>query len=216
MSAYCLAGKGCFNGRARFFHASNQDWKISRLFRVLFEHGHKDLVSLVQNLIGVWLLSVAATAWAAEPAGVHICSDVRGFHDGDTFTCVTDSGPLRVRVAGVDAPEVGQGYWRVSRDLLRTSTPAGSKVHCYKVDRYERQVCRVTGHKGEDVALGLVEAGLAWRTRKYTDEQTQEERNRYLAAESLAREYGLGLWSQEDPLEPSECRALKKKRVKCK
>lgn len=72
-------------------------------------------------------------AYAAntEPTGDQTCVEVRGFHDGDTFTCVTETGPLRVRVAGIDAPEVGQGYWRVSRDLLRSSTTTGSRVSCY-------------------------------------------------------------------------------------
>lgn len=168
-----------------------------------------------------WILAAACalvslSASAVEPKGNQECTDTTGFHDGDTFTCVTDTGPLRVRVAGIDAPETGQAFWRVSRDLLRSITPAGSRVDCYKVDRYERQVCRVCTADGRDAALWLVESGLAWRTRKYADEQTPEERERYATAEATARNRSLGIWTQPDPQEPGACRELKEQRQKCR
>lgn len=167
-----------------------------------------------------WILAaafaiVSLSASAVEPKGNQECTDTTGFHDGDTFTCVTDTGPLRVRVAGIDAPEVGQGFWRVSRDQLRSSTPAGSRVDCYKVDRYERQVCRVRTADGQNVALRLVAAGLAWHTVKYRDEQSPEEQTAYAAAEERARAARKGLWSLPSPQEPSVCRELKKQKQKC-
>lgn len=122
---------------------------------------------------------------------------------------------MRVRVAGIDAPEVGQGFWRLSRDQLRSSTPPGSIVNCYKTDRYERQVCRVLSANGKDLALGLVEAGLVWHTVKYRDEQSPEEQTAYAAAEERARAARKGLWSLPSPQEPSVCRELKKQKLKC-
>lgn len=163
----------------------------------------------------VALVPLSARAEGTEPAGEQTCTEVRAFHDGDTFTCVTETGPLRVRVAGIDAPEVGQGFWRVSRDQLRSSTPAGSLVDCYKVDRYERQVCRVRTADGKDVALGLVEAGLAWHTVKYREEQAREEQAAYAAAEERATAARKGLWNLQSPQEPSVCRELKKQKLKC-
>ncbi|UJW79454.1 thermonuclease family protein [Hydrogenophaga sp. SL48] len=152
---------------------------------------------------------------ASEPAGVQTCVEVRNVHDGDTFTCVTEAGTLRIRVAGIDAPEVGQSYWRVSRDLLRSNTPAGSTVDCYKVDRYERQVCRVHTPEGKDVAMGLVEAGLAWHTVKYREEQAPHEQAAYAAAEERARNTRKGLLTLSEPQEPSVCREQRKQKLKC-
>lgn len=157
-----------------------------------------------------------AHALAVEPAGTIACANVVKVHDGDTFTCVHADGSLRVRVAGIDAPETTQGFWRVSRDLLGKRAGPGTVVDCSKLDRYERQVCRVFSSEGEDLALELVRTGLAWRTRKYADEQTQSEREAYAAAEGSARERRLGLWSQPDPQDPSECRALKKQQQRCR
>lgn len=151
-----------------------------------------------------------------EPVGRLTCSDPRAFHDGDTFTCGHDSGAVRVRVAGIDAPETGQGFWRVSRDLLRKRVVPGTVVDCYKVDAYERQVCRVASPAGADIPLELVQTGLAWHSRKYAFEQQPEEQERYAAAEVNARRRGLGLWSLPEPQEPGECRALRRQRLKCR
>lgn len=170
--------------------------------------------------VAVCAWAAMATGWATaaepEPAGERACVEVRGFHDGDTFTCVTADGPLRIRVAGVDASEVGQGFWRVSRDLPKQRTAPGAVVGCYKVDRFKRQVCRVTSPTGSDIALELVRTGLAWRTRKYAEEQTPEEHVSYAAAEAITQDRSLGLWSQPDPHEPGICRELKAQRQKCR
>ena len=41
-------------------------------------------------------------------------------HDGDTITLATnDHGVLTIRLSGADAPETGQGYWKIARDYLR-------------------------------------------------------------------------------------------------
>lgn len=150
-----------------------------------------------------------------EPAGRLTCSDPRAFHDGDTFTCGHEGGSVRVRVAGIDAPETGQGFWRASRDLLRKRAVPGTVVDCYKVDAYERQVCRVASPAGADISLELVQSGLAWHSRKYAFEQRPDERERYEAAEASAKSRELGLWSLPDPQDPSACRAVRKQGRKC-
>jgi endonuclease YncB( thermonuclease family) len=173
---------------------------------------------ILQGVVCAWVVFAAggASATGPEPAGEQTCVEVRGFHDGDTFTCGTEGGPLRVRVAGIDAPEVGQGFWRVSRDLLRSNTPAGSLVNCYKVDRYKRQVCRVFSADGHDLALGLVEAGLAWHTVKYRNEQTPPEQTAYAQAEERAKASRAGLWSPPEPQAPEDCRAAKLEKKRCR
>jgi len=161
------------------------------------------------------ILLAPGVSWA-QPAGEVICAATGGFHDGDTFACTGPEQTYKVRVAGIDAPEVGQGFWRVSRDLLRTRAVAGTVAGCYKTDRYRRQICRVTAPNGTDVALELVRTGLAWHTVKHRNEQTLQEQDQYAAAEAQARARGLGLWSQPDPQEPGDCRASKKQRVACR
>ena len=161
------------------------------------------------------VLIAPGPGWA-QGAGDVVCAVTGGFHDGDTFACTGPDQTYKVRVAGIDAPETGQAFWRVSRDLLRTRAVAGTVAGCYKADRFRRQICRVTAPDGTDVALELVRTGLAWHTVKYRREQTPEEQDQYAAAEAQARARGLGLWSQPDPQEPGDCRASKKQRVACR
>lgn len=85
----------------------------------------------------------------------------------------------------------------------------------YKVDRFERQVCRVFSADGQDSALGLVEAGLAWHTVKYREEQPLAEQVAYAAAEERARGGRKGLWQQPTPQAPWDCRAGKRERIAC-
>lgn len=157
-------------------------------------------------------------AYAEElPVGRVVCETPRSVHDGDTFRCLNGSLDFPVRVAGIDAPETGQAFWRVARDMLKSQLAKGAIVDCYKTDaKYGRQVCRVGAPDGHDIALELVKAGMAWHTVKYRHEQTEAEQGLYAAAEAAARSRELGLWSQPGPQEPWECRALRKQRHKCR
>ena len=148
-----------------------------------------------------------------------VCTQTKGFHDGDTLTCVSDptaKGTFVVRFAGVDAPETGQAFWRVSREHLRDSAPAGTIAECYKTDRYGREVCRLKSSTGADLADSILSAGLAWYSARYAAEQTPAERERYAALEAQARAAKKGVWSDPDPLAPWDCRQLRKKHQRCR
>lgn len=162
------------------------------------------------------LLTLALLAPVAAGAAV-VCESSRGFHDGDTFACVPANGePFVVRVAGLDAPETGQGYWRVARDRLRELAAPGTTVDCYKSDRYGRQVCRVRTPAGADAVEQLLTEGLAWHAVRYADEQSADERRRYAAAEAAARTARRGLWAEPSPQEPHECRREREQRRRCR
>ncbi len=96
-------------------------------------------------------ISISSFAQTPQMLAVH-CVETTGHHDGDTFTCKSASAPASkfvVRVASIDAPETGQANWRVARARLRELAAAGSSVDCYKVDRYDRKVCRLKRAMGE-------------------------------------------------------------------
>ncbi len=100
--------------------------------------------------------------------------------DGDTLTIRTTQ-PLdyRIRISGIDAPEKGQPYGNRSKQSL-------AQADCYKVDRYQRKVCRVSV-EGRDVGLEQVRVGAAWWYRLYAKEQTVVERREYEGAEDQAK-----------------------------
>jgi len=145
------------------------------------------------------------------------CAQTRGHHDGDTFTCVPESGEKAfiVRVASIDAPETGQAYWRAARARLRELAAPGSTVACYKLDRFQREVCRLKTTDGRDAANVMLSEGLAWYPEDFSGEDEVSDRARYRRLEVEAREAKLGLWSQRDPMPPKECRQRRKTRLRC-
>ena len=56
------------------------------------------------------------------------------------------------------------------------------KADCYKIDRYDRDVCTVYVNR-QDVGLAQLDARLAWWFRKYAHEQPPKDRIDYQAVE---------------------------------
>lgn len=147
-----------------------------------------------------------------------ICTQTKGFHDGDTLTCVSDpadQGTFIVRFAGIDAPETGQAFWRASRDLLRKLAVPGTVASCYKQDRYGREVCRLHSAQGDDLAEAMLKNGLAWHAVKYAHEETETKSRLYGESEAAAKASWTGLWSEPNPQPPWECRKQRKRHFRC-
>ena len=110
--------------------------------------------------------------------------------DGDTIH--TTAG--RIRLACIDAPEVGQSPfgWR-SKSYLASLLPVGSSVRLRGVSRgyYGRTVAEVFAGSSS-VNLQMVRAGEAFAYGKYLSGCNREQ---YLGAEAAAQSRGLGVWS---------------------
>jgi len=130
-----------------------------------------------------------------------------GVADGDTITMLDNNRQQhRIRLAGIDAPEVGQPYGTRSRlGLSKLAFGRDAKADCYKIDRYGRDVCIVYVH-GRDVGLAQLQAGLAWRYRKYVHEQHLRVLAEYELAEDKAAADHVGLWQTKNPVPPWEWR----------
>jgi endonuclease YncB( thermonuclease family) len=132
--------------------------------------------------------------------------------DGDTIKIRLADGSIKsIRVAGIDAPEVCQPYWRVSRDFLSQTLGRGKgvSIYPYKTDKYGREVANVYV-RGKDVGLDSVKSGFAWHTRKYTHEQPAEVRTQYEQAEREAQARRAGLWADPQPKAPWDYRGEKR------
>jgi endonuclease YncB( thermonuclease family) len=128
---------------------------------------------------------------------------VVGIQDGDTITIVgVDKARIRIRLAGIDAPEKGRPFSDSSKSNL-SELVYGKVVtlECNKVDRYNRPVCKIFLN-GEDVGLGQILDGMAWHFKRYENEQSHEDRVRYAEAEEKARAEGIGMWKDAIRFEP--------------
>jgi len=137
---------------------------------------------------------------AVPPAGGHLWRVV-GVHDGDTITCLDENNQQqKVRLAAIDAPEVGQEYGRASREALAAMV-FGKTVSVADEgrDQYGRWIGRVAVD-GLDVNRQMIATGNAWHFTEFSNDPT------LAALQDQARSQKIGLWSQPDPIPPWQYR----------
>lgn len=115
-------------------------------------------------------------------------------HDGDTCRFNKDGKVIKVRFAGVDAPEADQPFGTEARDfLVKLLTGKDVKVDCLGTS-YDRLTCKI--HIGDmDVQRELVKNGFARDYSKFSGKK-------YKADEEHARSMKLGIWSATDITSP--------------
>lgn len=132
---------------------------------------------------------------------------VVGVHDGDTVTILTDAKEsVKVRLFGIDAPEMGQAFGSNAKETLSGLT-YGKRVEFSgeQKDRYGRTVSKVTTPEGKDAGLEMISAGMAWHYVAYAKKEKG-----YAQAEKKARDAKLGLWKEKDPVPPWSWRKTEK------
>jgi micrococcal nuclease len=150
---------------------------------------------------------VILSAAGASADVLTITARVVGVHDGDTLTALTDDKQeLKVRLHGIDAPELGQPFGQASKRAL-SDLVFGKQVtlRTTGTDRYNRTLARVTVGDIE-VEAQVIATGHAWHYSRYDHTATLE------AAERNARAARRGLWADADAVPPWEWRKGEKRR----
>ena len=118
-------------------------------------------------------------------------------HDGDTLDVLLDGRLTKLRLYGVDAPELNQPFGKEARlallDLLRGRAV---DVQISRTDEHGRQIARVVAG-GVDVGTTLVQHGSAWWYQEYAPKD-----GTLAAAEEAARARHIGLWSGTGAIAP--------------
>ena len=123
-------------------------------------------------------------------------------HDGDTITLQNESGHKKIRLAGIDAPELNQPYGFESRGALRDAViDKQIQVENTKSDRYGRIIGKVIVD-GKDMNLNQVKSGMAWAYREYLRELSKVDKALYLEAEAQSKAIAIGLWQDLHATEP--------------
>jgi micrococcal nuclease len=142
-------------------------------------------------------------ASAALGQGVAIPGKCVGVHDGDSCTLlVSGSTQITIRVAFLDAPELGQPFgYRAQQAMSNLLIGKNVAVRPHTIDRYGRLVGLVYV-EGADAGLQMLRQGLAWCYARYLPEATADIQSSYRRAEAEAKEQQRGLWSDPSPVEP--------------
>jgi micrococcal nuclease len=132
---------------------------------------------------------------------------VVGVIDGDTIRVTHDLKSVKVRLYGVDCPEIKQTGGKAARALVRRlALGRVLLIESKGEDRYKRVIGRVYMLSGETLSQELVKAGRCWWYRKYApDDQYLKE------LEAEARAEKRGLWKKPNPIPPWEWRKQRRR-----
>lgn len=143
---------------------------------------------------------------------------VVGVADGDTITVLdANREQHKIRLGAIDAPEKAQPFGQRSKEFMSAMVFGKDvDVQWQKHDRYQRIVGKVmvanpncrTSYcpKTLDAGLAQITVGLAWWYRKYSNEQSAQDRGAYEFSEQEARAKRAGLWADADPVPPWDWR----------
>jgi micrococcal nuclease len=124
--------------------------------------------------------------------------------DGDTYELLdNDNKTIRIRMEGIDAPEKGMPFCNVAKKYL-SSLCFGKKIILdgNKKDRNGRIIAYSYLGDSTELSHEMVKAGLAWHFKKYSSDSSLAN------LEIEARNLGLGLWKDKNPIPPWEIRKL--------
>lgn len=137
---------------------------------------------------------------------------VVGISDGDTLSarCTTQDAAhpyqqVKVRLAGIDAPEKNQPFGQRSKEALSDLCfQVAAKITPKSTDRYGRTVADVEC-SGKDAGQEQVKAGMVWVYDKYANGYA----NLYPLQKS-AQASKRGLWADAAPTPPWQWRMSKR------
>jgi micrococcal nuclease len=148
------------------------------------------------TLLLLWLAYTSAAAHAEQFTG-----KVVAVFDGDTVLVARINGPpIKVRLAGIDAPErAQQGGMASKSSLSELALHRQVSVDSRATDSYGRLVAHLAVD-GKSINEEQIRRGMAWEYSGYHSNKT------YLALQGEAQQAKSGLWAQSNPTPPWEWR----------
>ena len=123
-------------------------------------------------------------------------AEVTSITDGDTLTVSTGSEELKIRLWGIDAPEMNQPLGKAAKDKLTKLMPIGSHTNVYPIDRdvYGRTIAAVGPNNQWAHNVTIVAYGLAYHVDKF-----ESSGNICLSeAQRMAKTWRDGVWEHSE------------------
>jgi len=150
-------------------------------------------------------LTLTTMAYAAQEIW---SARVISVHDGDTITVERSQLSYKLRLYGIDCPELSQDFGEQARDFAANMI-LGRDVIVYvrNVDMYGRHVAIVYAD-GISLNEKLLEFGFAWKYISFC--KVKKICSKYSQLESAAKDTKIGLWYSDNAIPPWEYRKSRK------
>lgn len=134
-----------------------------------------------------------------------IKGEVIKVYDGDTITVFKSNEKHKIRLDGIDAPELKQKFGKESRNFLNQKLLGKNvEIKIKNIDIYQRKVGEVY-QNSELVNLTMINEGYAWHYFEYNKNKN------YSKAQNTAKINKIGLWKEKSPVAPWEWRKQHKR-----
>jgi endonuclease YncB( thermonuclease family) len=125
-------------------------------------------------------------------------------NSGDAITILNLNRPVRVKLLGVDAPELNQAFGDVAKKHLTDLIFEKSVVVEYAGIAADHSLTGRVLLNDTDIGAQMIRDGAAWFDPGNGNRLSADDREVYLQSEQAARTEKRGLWQQENPVAPWE------------
>ena len=163
----------------------------------------KAMNSLSYQWRSILVVLAASLLLAAAPRTIILQGSIVGVHDGDSCTLLVGTTQYKIRLEGIDTPELGQPFGtRAKQGLSKYVFSRQVTVHVTGKDIYGRSL-GTSFIDGKSVNQQLVTDGLAWHYKQYSSDRKLAQ------AENSARRAKRGLWPDAGAIPPWQWRRMK-------
>src|SRR5215212_2461570 len=154
--------------------------------------------------IFIVVLAIAASGFLSEVQASSLFGRVIEVNSGDVITVSNLNRPVRIKLLGVDAPEMGQTFGDVAKKHLSALVYDKSVVVEYSGISADGSVAGRVLLNGTDIGAQMIRDGAAWFDPNNLSRLSATDREVYQQSEQAARSERRGLWEAENPMAPWE------------
>ena len=141
---------------------------------------------------------------AAAVKAASLFGKVIEVNSGDVITIYNLNRPVRVRLMGVDAPEMNQSFGDVAKKHLTDLVFEKSVLVEYAGIGSDSSLTGRVLLNDADIGAQMIRDGVAWFDSVSGNRLSANDREVYQQSEQAARTEKRGLWQQENPVAPWE------------
>jgi len=158
--------------------------------------------ALLAHAVCLVLSCVFVSAAAATAKAASLFGKVIEVNSGDVITIFNLNRPVRVKLLGVDAPELNQAFGDVAKKHLSDLVFDKGVLVNYSGIAADQSLTGQVLLNDADIGAQMIRDGAAWFDLNNVDRLSATDREVYQQSEQAARREKRGLWQQTNPVAP--------------
>ena len=168
------------------------------------QRGTKTTKRLLRQVLPFVILCALSCTSAITGKAASLYGKVIEVNSGDVITIFNLNRPVRIKLLGVDAPEIDQTFGDVAKKHLADLVYDKSVLVEYAGIAGDHSLNGRVLLEGADIGAQMIRDGAAWVDPNNQHRLSVTDREIYQQSEQAARSERRGLWEDENPIAPWE------------